>query len=233
MKSLGIIQGWIFEFDGVLYDGTAWRRWLLQLLTKRGLHTHYDIFFRLWELEFASRVRNGDWTFQQAIEKMLFAVGMSTAHINEITPALRSKRKSLEAEERLLPGVMHTLKFLAASGYQLAVSAAGDCVDDRLGAKLSRLGIASCFDFVGVSPDHGDRGFATHRYQTAINAMRLSSEEVVFVGHNSEHLAIAQSLGLQTVSVACPQAAVADWHLERLAELTELLTELPSSRRAG
>ena len=58
MKSLGIIQGWIFELNGVLYDGTAWRRWLLQLLSKRGLHTHYDVFFRHWDLEFASQIQS-------------------------------------------------------------------------------------------------------------------------------------------------------------------------------
>jgi FMN phosphatase YigB (HAD superfamily) len=233
MKGLGIVQGWIFEFGGVLYDGTAWRRWLLQLLSKRGLHTHYQVFFRLWDLEYAPRVQSGNWTFQEAIERMLVEAGMSATHINEIIPALRSKRKSLSTEERLLPGVCNTLKLLAASGYQLALSADSDCDHEKLGDKLTRLGLVSYFDFVVAAQERGRRRPLARLYASAISAMRLPKEQVVFVGHEAEHLSVAHSLGLQTVSVACPRADVANWHVQRVSELGVLLQTLPSSRRAG
>ena len=110
MKAFTPVHGWIFQLGGVLYDGTAWRRWLLQLLSKRGLHTHYHLFFRHWDLEYVPKVQNGTLSFQAAIEKMLAHAGMSTGHIHEITAALRSKRKSLTTEERPLPGVVELLK---------------------------------------------------------------------------------------------------------------------------
>lgn len=34
-KTLGLL----FDMGDVLYDATVWRRWLLQLLHKMGLHT--------------------------------------------------------------------------------------------------------------------------------------------------------------------------------------------------
>lgn len=233
MKGLGIVQGWIFDFDGVLYDGTAWRRWLLQLLSKRGLHTHYQVFFRLWDLEYAPQVQSGDWTFHKAIERILIEAGMSAPHVNEIIPALRSKRKSLSAEERPLPGVFNTLKLLAASGHQLALSADSDCDHEKLGDKLTRLGLASYFDFVAAAQDRGRRRLPARLYTSAVSAMRLPKEKVVFVGHEAEHLSVAHAIGLQTVSVACPQAELANWHVERVSELGVLLQTLPSSRRAG
>jgi phosphoglycolate phosphatase-like HAD superfamily hydrolase len=234
MKSLGIIQGWIFELNGVLYDGTAWRRWLLQLLSKRGLHTHYDVFFRHWDLEFASQIQSGKSTFQQAIEKMLSAAGMTAAHINEITPALRSKRKCLAKEQRPLPGVAQILKFLAASGYQLAVLDEVDCEQGDLGEKLLRLNIASYFDFMETSGDGEECVLHNSRFQQAISAMHLSPDEVIFAGHDLQQLVTANALGIPTVSVACPQAEkVADWHVECLPDLVSLLSALPKSRRAG
>lgn len=234
MKSLGIIQGWIFELNGVLYDGTAWRRWLLQLLSKRGLHTHYDVFFRHWDLEFASQIQTGKWTFQQAIEKMLSAAGMTPAHINEITPALRSKRKCLAKEQRPLPGVAQILKFLAASGYQLAVLDEVDCEQGNLGEKLARLNIGSYFDFIETSCDFRESTPYDDRFQKAVAAMHLSLDEVMFAGHDREQLVAANALGIPTVSIACPEAEkIADWHVECLPDLVSLLSSLPKSRRAG
>ena len=234
MKSLGIIQGWIFEPNGVLYDGTAWRRWLLQLLSKRGLHTHYDAFFCHWDLEFAPQIQSGQWTFQQATEKMLSAVGMTASHISEIMPALRSKRKCLAKEQRPLPGVAQMLKFLAVSGYQLAVLDEVDCEQGKLGEKLSRLNIASHFDFVETACDCKECVLCNCRLQKAVSAMHLALDEVIFAGHDLQQLVTANALGIPTVSIACPQAEkVADWHVECLPDLVSLLSALPKSRRAG
>ena len=116
------ICGWIFQLGGVLHDGTAWRRWLLDHLKKRGLHTHYRLFFRHWDIEYIPRVRRGELSFQDAIENMLAGAGIPAAHIHEITPALRSQRRSLLAEERPLAGVAELLHGLQAAGHRLGTS---------------------------------------------------------------------------------------------------------------
>ena len=63
MTGFDSVRGWIFQLGGVLYDGTAWRRWFLEHLFKRGLHTHYHLFFRHWDLEYVPRVQSGAISF--------------------------------------------------------------------------------------------------------------------------------------------------------------------------
>jgi hypothetical protein len=46
------IENLVIDLCGVLYDNSEWKRWLLGLVTRMGLHTHYAPFFRVWEREF-------------------------------------------------------------------------------------------------------------------------------------------------------------------------------------
>ena len=212
MKTLDIvkIQGWIFELQNVLYDDTAWRRWLLKLISKMGLHTHYDSFFRVWDLAYAPRVHSGQSSFQAAVDEFLIAAGMSRCQVNEIIPALRAQHKTLSADQRPLPGVVETLQTLSATGYQLAVSADNDLDGNALRTMFAKLGVPSCFDFVGTSIDTGQPKPAPDGYRQALTAMNLPAAAVVFVGHDPDHIDGASALGLHTAALDCPPAVSAD-----------------------
>ncbi|MEE2780616.1 MAG: HAD hydrolase-like protein [Planctomycetota bacterium] len=231
MNRLDSMRGWIFQLGGVLYDGTAWKRWLLKLLSKRGLQTHYQLFYRHWDLEFVPHIRSGAISFQGAVETMLAQTGMNAAHVNEILPAIRNKRKSLTNEERLLPGVVELLESLRQEGHSLALWSHEHCDQELIGDKIARLGLTRYFDFVAQADKlvHGrvpDRLLAR-----TLSALRVARESVAFVGYAPESLRAARMIGLRTVGIGNSDADLSDWRLDGVVELQHLIRR--RLRRAG
>ena len=217
------ICGWIFQLGGVLHDGTAWRRWLLDHLKKRGLHTHYRLFFRHWDIEYIPRVRRGELSFQDAIENMLAGAGIPAAHIHEITPALRSQRRSLLAEERPLAGVAELLHALQAAGHRLALWSVEPCDQEAIHDKVVRLGLDDYFDFVAQADNAGHGHVPDRLLAATLQALRVAHPQVAFVGNTPEYLRLARMVGLQTVGVGTENSEQADWHLQGVVQLQSLL----------
>ena len=231
MRSQGI-RGWIFQLGGVLYDGTAWRRWLLGHLKKRGLHTHYRLFFRHWDLEYIPRIECGELSFQDAIENVLVRAGMPVAHIHEITPALRSKRKSLLAQERPLAGVANLLNALQAAGHRLALWSVEPCDQESIYEKATRLGLEHFFDFIAQADNAGHGHVPDRLLASTLQALRVAHPQIAFVGNTPEYLRLARMVGLQTVGVGTESIEQTDWQLQGVVQLQELL-QAPQRRMAG
>src|SRR4051812_16775933 len=66
----------VLDLDHVLYDASPWQRWLLQLLNRIGLHTHYQVFFRAFERDHLQSVYCGQGDYWSALRAYLLATGM-------------------------------------------------------------------------------------------------------------------------------------------------------------
>ena len=53
------VRGAMFDMCNVLCDETAWRRWILQLLTHMGLKTRPECLFRVWDRDYLDDVNRG------------------------------------------------------------------------------------------------------------------------------------------------------------------------------
>ena len=228
MTGFDSVRGWIFQLGGVLYDGTAWRRWLLEHLCKRGLHTHYHLFFRHWVLEYVPLVQSGAISFQEAIENVLAQAGMPAAHIHEITAALRSKRKSLLTEERPLAGVVDLLKSLQAAGHPLALWALENCDQETITDKVARLGLSPYFDFIARAENAGHGHVPDRLLASTLSALKVVRQQVAFVGHTPEYLRLARMIGLRTIGIGPETAELTDWHLQGAVQLQHVL---PAQKR--
>ncbi|MEK6270632.1 MAG: HAD family hydrolase [Planctomycetales bacterium] len=223
MMGFNGVRGWIFQLGGVLYDGTAWRRWFLDHLAKRGLHTHYQLFFRHWDIEYVPRVQRGEISFQDAIENVLARTGMSDAHIHEITPALRSKRKSLRSEERPLAGVVDLLKSLKAAGHPLALWTIENCDQEDIHDKVARLGLNSCFNFIARADNAGHGHVPDCLLASTLKALQVARQQVAFVGNTPEYLRLARMIGLQTIGIGTDTTELTDWQLQGVVQLQDIL----------
>ena len=74
----------LFDLADVIYDASMWQRWLLQLLGRLGLHTHYRAFFRAFETEHLVEVYLGKREYWDALGDYLRAVGMTSGQIDEV-----------------------------------------------------------------------------------------------------------------------------------------------------
>jgi FMN phosphatase YigB (HAD superfamily) len=228
------LRGVIFDAPGLLYDSSLWRRWLLNLLTRMGMHTHYDVFYDIWDHEFACNVQAGRCKWRDALELFLRSAGVSQAQIDEVIPALRAKRKQFELDMRPLPGVVETLQSIHQQGYRMAAAADTTSTAAELGCKLERLGIHGRFDCVISSIDVGHAMPEPAAYIASLVVLDLRPDEVAFVSSLPSHVVGAKNFGMKIVGVDC-ELEEADAHVERFSQLTGCFCERQheQQRRVG
>ncbi|HUY36047.1 MAG TPA: HAD family hydrolase [Pirellulales bacterium] len=214
-------DGLIFDMGDVLYDATVWRRWLIQLLHRMGLHTRYRGFFKLWEQEYLDDVHRGRREYGEAFQAFLLAAGLSRGHIDEVVAASHARKRQIEAGTRALPGVRQTIARLSRQGVVLAVLSDSESTSELLHARLVQLGlggrftaVVSSFDLERTKPDPAC-------YQAALTAIGMPAEQVAFVGHDAEELAGAKAVGLRTLAFNFEPGAKADRYLTRFEELLD------------
>ena len=218
---LSCVRGVLFEADNVLSDATAWRRWLLSLLGRMGLHTHYDIFFGVWEAEFLIEVHRGSCSHDAALRSYLRAVGLSSGQLDEVIAASVARRRELDSSVVPKPGVRRTIAGL--HGLRLGVLSNTEETALLHRRRLARLGLADRFDVILTSADLGCAMPERACFLAALEAMQLEASEVAFVGYNAPSLTGAASKGMPTVSVVEHRNLAVDCRLDRLDQLMDVL----------
>jgi HAD superfamily hydrolase (TIGR01509 family) len=217
------VAGVLFDMGGVLYDDTAWRRWLLRVLGQLGLQTNYRSFFRVWDREFLVAVHRGQCDFCTTFRNFLRAVGLSRAQIDEVEAACQARRREVEATIRPLPGVKTTLTRLRQAGLVLAALNNSEHTSAVLAERLERIGLDGQFARVVSSIDLGQTKPDPTCYRAALEGMALPAEQVAYVGHDSEELAGAAQVGMPTIAFNFDADAQADVFLARFEELADLV----------
>ncbi len=227
------VRGLLLDMCDVLYDNTVWRRWLLQLLSRLGLHTSYRAFFRVWDRDYLDAVYRGQCSFGEAFRAFLRSAGLSRGQIDEVDAAGRARRRHLQANVRTLPGVKKTLGRLHKSGFKLG--AIGNCESpaDVLQERLERLGLNSIFSTVVSSIDLERTMPDPICYLRALADLDLPPAEVAFVGHDTAQLAGAAEIGMPTIAFNFDPDAQADVTLDRFEELLDVVTRPMSLAAAG
>jgi FMN phosphatase YigB (HAD superfamily) len=227
------VAGLLFDVGDVLYDATMWRRWLLQLLSRLGLHTHYRAFYHVFEHEFLGSVYCGRRDYWDALRAFLLSAGLSRGQADEVIAAGYSRRRQLEEHIRPFPGVLATLAQLAAGGWQLAAICNAPWPAAQIREHLDQLGLASRFPIVLSSFDLGCTLPAAEAFDAALSAMQLAAADVAFVGHDTRELSGASSAGLKTIAFNYEPDAVADLLLERFDELPSSVEQRCAHLLAG
>jgi phosphoglycolate phosphatase-like HAD superfamily hydrolase len=227
------VSGLVFGTDDLLYDATVWWRWLLQLLSRMGMHTHFLAMYRVWRHEYLPGVVCGQCDFWDALRAMLRSAGLTSGQIDEVLVASRPRKLQLEQNVRPFPGVKSTLARLAASGIPMAVfsfsSDSNQCVSER----LRSLGVLSYFSVVLSSVELGVRLTEAGGYRSAAEAIGIPSSEMAFVGHGAEDLAGAADAEMLTIAVNYDADARADVFLERFDQLDQTVQFQPVRRQTG
>jgi FMN phosphatase YigB (HAD superfamily) len=215
------VRALVFEAANVLYDDTAWRRWLFRLLSSLGLHTNYASFFRVWDDEYLPAVNRGEHDFEAAFRRFLSAVGLKDAQIQEVETAAYPRRVEFDGSVRLLPGVLATLRRICASGMRLAVLSDCALTAEQLRARLARLELSGLVSHCRTSLDLRATKPALACYDAILADLALLPREVAFVGHRHDCLAGAAARGMRTIAFNWDSDAHAEWHLRNFTALAE------------
>ena len=226
------VEGLLFDMGDVLYDATLWRRWLLRVLSRLGVHTSYRSFFHIWDHDFLDDVHRGRREFSEAFQAFLRSVGLSPAQIDEVEAACQARRNEWERTARLLPGVKSTLGKLHAAGIVMGVLSDSENPGALIHQRLDRLGLGQVFKAVVSSIDLEQIKPHPVGYRTALQAMELPADRVAFVGHDAEELAGAAAVGMSTIAFNHDPAAKADVFIARFEQLLPLAgPKLPQAGR--
>lgn len=226
-------RGLLFDTGDVLFDQTAWWRWVVRLLWRLGTPVGYSDLCHTWKTEFRSDVNCGGREYWDAFRALLRSVGLTAGQIEELVLAGRSKlRQSLETL-RPLPGVRFTLTRLAAMDMPMGVLSNAASSRDDVIDRLNRLGISSCFQAVLSSYDLGERPSDRRGYCAAAGAMGMATSDIAFVGHDADELAGAANAGMLTIAYNYDADARADVYLDRFGQLIQTVSSRPTRRQAG
>lgn len=217
------VRGLLFDFGGVLYDDTVWRRWLLRLLSHVGLHTRYSSFYYAWDRDFASDVYCGRVAFCDAFSAYLRSAGLPVPLVDEVMAACRGVRRGLDESIRPLPGVRCTLARLARMNLILGILTDSERTAGQLRSHLAGFAPPETFRAVVSSFDIGRAKPDPEGYRTALTQMKLAPPEVAFVGHDADELAGARSVGMPTIALSGSPDTEADIYLDRFDQLADVV----------
>ncbi|MBM4003243.1 MAG: hypothetical protein FJ295_08150 [Planctomycetes bacterium] len=214
----------LVEPAGILYDDTAWQRWLLKVLGRMGLHTQYQPFFHLFETEFLSESYRGRRDFWDAWRDFLLRVGLRKGQIDELAIAATAKRAQYERELRPMPGVPAALALLHTRGADLVVLANTTECKQRLLDKLGRMAIGQRLKSAISSRDLGVAMPDAECYLAAIEEIAMPRSEILFAAADSRSLQGARRVGIRTATLRST-GQIADITVDRLDDLNPLVHE--------
>jgi HAD superfamily hydrolase (TIGR01509 family) len=217
------IAGLVFDMGDVLFDATAWRLWLLQLLNRMGLQTGYRTFYDVWDREYLDEVHRGRREYAEAFDAFLRASGLTRSQIDEVNAASGLRKSRLENDAQPFPGVRSTLARLHSTGLRMAVLSDSESTGPTIAARLARMGLGAYFTAVVSSADLGVTKPAREGYVKAVELLGLVPARAAFVGHEGDELRGARRAGLRTLAFNFERDAVADLYLGRFEELLPLL----------
>ncbi len=217
------VSALLFDTDDVLFDDTAWHRWLLQLLGRLGLRTHYRTFINSWRFEYLDEVHCGKRGFWDALRCFLQSLGLTAGQTEEVMTAAHARRETYYRKIRPLPGVLATTAKLRGLGVPMGVLCNSASTKPELAHFLDGIGLKDRFRFALPSIEIGCVKPAPESYLQAIQAMGLPVEQVAFVGHDARELSGAKAVGMPTIAFNHDSDAVADVFLERFDELLNIM----------
>lgn len=229
----GLPAGLLFDLADVLYDASMWSRWLVQLLHRLGLHTHYHAFVLCMERDFLVDAYRGRRPYWEAVGEFLRCAGLSRGQVDEVLVAARAGRRRFEQSLRPFPGVAATLRSLAASGVPTAVVTNSTQTSAQLRNTLRQLGLDGCIRHVLSSCELRRTLPDAEAYRAALAELELEPHRVAFVGHDALELSGAASAGLRTIAFNAAPAARADVYLARFEQLRQLVETRTAQLLAG
>ena len=222
----------LFDVRGVLYDDSAWQRWLLQLVHRMGVFTTYNAFFHLFEREYLPCGVQVEDDYWHALQNYLRAVGLSCGQVDEILAAGRARRVLLADKVRLLPGVRPALTQLAALGLQLGVLCTSSLRRSDLEGRLSELGLSSLLNPVLTQTEWIQSSHTLFGHASA--ALRADPQHIGFVSRDAVELLNAADAGFEPISfgsTAPPRCTV--YRLEHFSELVDVVRSQGEQHQAS
>ncbi len=220
------IKALIFDVGDILYDASAWRRWLaVELSATLGRNFTYSNLVEKWE-SFLIPVYKGKMDYWSAFQGMLAELRVDSDQSAKIEANARLKGKSVQLERRPMPGVRETLAALQGLNINLVALSDNESGESGVRDTLAQLGIEQYFDAVVSSCSIGHVKPEPQAFDYAIEKTRFPKRHCGFVAHDVDELKGAMDHGLFAVGYNFHPDAPADALIEHFDELIQLVNSV-------
>jgi FMN phosphatase YigB (HAD superfamily) len=206
----------------VLYDDTLWWRWLLQMVSRFGLHTNNDMFTSLWQSDYYDDVCQGDREVFDALQEFLTCCGLRRGQVDELCAAGRLHWRRLELELRAFPQTLPAIAALAQQGWRMGLLMHCPLSTSEAKSQLEQMRIARFFDHVVGSREIATRFSLPDFWSDVAQRLSVSPERIALMCHETRQLSAAKSAGLTTLAFQCDGHHTADATLNRVDEVLSL-----------
>lgn len=203
----------------ILYDARGWRRWLWKSASARGVEADFASFFARWDRDYLVGVHLGARPYDEALRAFLASWPLTSSEVEGLIAEGNRVKARFAAELRPFDGTIETLRVLRRHDFSLAVLSDSESPGAELAARLAKIGLGGLFEFVLSSRDLGRVKPNPACYRAALALLRLSPDQVPFVGHDQDELEGAQAVGMPAIALRYEPGVQADVYLNSIHEL--------------
>ncbi len=219
-----MIKGILFDLDNTLIDFMTMKKRCTEAavtaMIDAGLEMSRKKAYRLMLEEYKKYGIEDQTIFQKFLQKHLKKVDYKI-----LSAAIIAYRKVKSGQLVPYPHVRSTLLDLKKDGLKLGI--VSDAPRMQAWLRLTNMNLVDYFDVVLGYEDTGKLKPAVEPFRKALRKMKLKSEEVLFIGDNSQRdIAGARKVGMKTVLAVYGQTfkgGKADYRIKDIRELEGIL----------
>ncbi|MFM8250656.1 MAG: HAD family hydrolase [Planctomycetota bacterium] len=216
---------------GILFDDTAWHRWLVIQLNRVGLAVEYESFCQRFLAGQWSEALAGRMDYWTALLSHLRDLGCSVAQISEVEVAGRPRwEQQQEQSLRLFPGVQRAWAKLVAAGVSLAILVNDLRPAQQVAAQLAAAGIRADWQPIYSSREVGAALPQRQALQAVLQREQRATDGIALLSDDAAARRSASALGMMTIGLRWVRPIAADYIIDRLADLPQVLADSAAGR---
>ena len=227
-----LIKGIVFDLDNTLLDFMKMKEFAVKAAVKGMIEAGLKVDEEQSYIDIIAIYEEFGWENQKVFD-VFMEKSIGRVDNKFLAAGVVAYRRAREANLMAYPNVNRTMMALAKKGIKMAV--VSDAPSREAWMRIYYLNLYHFFDAVITYDDSGERKPSKKPFQMALNALGLQPDESIMVGDWPERDVVgARQIGMRTAFARYgdtfgTQHSGADWDINDIYELVEILNELNGS----
>ena len=227
-----LIKGIVFDLDNTLLDFMKMKEFAVKAAVKGMIEAGLKVDEEQSYIDIIAIYEEFGWENQKVFD-VFMEKSIGRVDNKFLAAGVVAYRRAREANLMAYPNVYRTMMALVKKGIKLAV--VSDAPSREAWMRIYYLNLYHFFDAVITYDDSGERKPSEKPFQMALNALGLQPDESIMVGDWPERDVVgARQIGMRTAFARYgdtfgTQHSGADWDINDIYELVEILNELNGS----
>lgn len=226
------VKAVLYDLGDIFFEAHHWRKWMWEKLkVETGNQWTFSEFYNLYE-SWLKNVYEGNAGYEENYKKFLESLNIS--NIDDFMTESFKKKRYVENNRKLFPGVKKTLKSLNDLSIMNVIISDNEKPAEYVRVQvLQKFSIDSLVQKVYTSYDHGMTKPDPSFFSFVLSDLGLQKPEAIFVGHDVDEINGARKFGLKVIEFNnyLKNKTEADYRIGRFSGILEAIRSLQSVRQ--